>query len=82
MNNFKWFFTEYEYPWPIILRATKKYVTEFSDVGYKYMRTSQFFIKKQDKNGVNTSDLASYCYLIETGHVDIMDKSNFKDKFD
>ena len=64
---FRWFFDNHEYSWPLILKATEAYVSEF-DYDKKYMTCSQYFIRKQPK-GTNTfiSKLADYCDFIESG---------------
>jgi hypothetical protein len=63
--NFKWFFENYEYSWDTILKATDNYVQERQREGYKYMRTAQYFIRKQNSDAI--SDLANYCEMIESG---------------
>jgi len=63
--NFKWFFENYEYGWDTILKATDNYVQERQSEGYKYMRTAQYFIRKQNSDAI--SDLANYCEMIESG---------------
>lgn len=65
--NFKWFFKNHSYDWDTILKATKKYITEYSHKNYDYMRTSRYFIKKQEKDASITSDLANYCEMVVTG---------------
>ena len=65
--NFKWFFKIHEYDWETILKATKRYVNEYRQKNYDYMRTSKYFIKKQEKDGSITSDLASYCDMVIKG---------------
>lgn len=63
-NAFKWFFENYDYSWDTILEATEKYVEDFEREGYKYMRTSQYFIRKQDVDKSWSSDLANYCEIV------------------
>lgn len=65
--NFKWFFKNYPYSWETIMKATEMYVTEYEKKNYLYMRTSQYFIKKQEADKSITSELANYCMLIESG---------------
>jgi len=65
--NFKWFFKNHEYDWNTIMKATKKYIEEYSMKNYDYMRTSKYFIKKSEKDGSVTSDLANYCEMIISG---------------
>jgi hypothetical protein len=66
-NAFKWFFDNFEYDWETIMLATERYVYEFEIQGYKYMRTSQYFIRKQDQDKTYSSDLANYCEIILSG---------------
>lgn len=63
---FKWFFENYNYDWDTIIKATEKYVDEYSVRNYKYMMTSQYFIKKQKIDKSIESELANYCELIKT----------------
>ena len=63
---FKWFFENYNYDWEIIIKATEKYVDEYSVRNYNYMMTSQYFIKKQKIDRSIESELANYCELIKT----------------
>lgn len=68
-NNMMWFFQEYDFSWDTIFEATETYVEEFRQKNWMYMRTALYFIKKNDK-GVEASDLATYCELIESGGVE------------
>jgi hypothetical protein len=77
--NFKWFFKTHEYDWETVLKATIKYIDEYSRKNYDYMRTSKYFIKKQEKNGDTTSDLANYCEMVVTGSGD-SDHFHFSEK--
>ena len=61
-KNFRWFFENYDFKWPIIFQATIKYINEHQDQNWKYMRTSQYFIRKD-----NLSDLADYCEMVVSG---------------
>ena len=63
-NAFKWFFSNHNYSWDVILEATQRYVDEYETHGYNYMRTSQYFIRKQDIDKTWSSDLANYCEII------------------
>jgi hypothetical protein len=74
---FKWFFVNYNYSWDLIIEATEKYVDEFSVRNYEYMRTSQYFIRKQTLDKTFESELANYCELIKSG--EIADNNYFKD---
>lgn len=60
-DNFKWFFANYTYTWEEILDATVRYVNDYEKRNYKFMRTSQFFIRKQIVGRDFTSDLAEWC---------------------
>lgn len=66
-TNFKWFFENYKYSWDIILKATAAYVDEYERRNWNFMRTSMYFIKKQEKDHSITSDLADYCAMIQSG---------------
>lgn len=66
-NAFKWFFDNFEYDWSIIMLATERYIYEYETNNYKFMRTSQYFIRKQDADKSYSSDLANYCELILSG---------------
>lgn len=78
-NAFRWFFDTYGYSWEIILQATKKYVYDFEMKNYEYMRTSQYFVRKQNTDKSWDSDLATYCDMIINGEDDFED-NHFKDK--
>ena len=65
--NFKWFFKNHRYDWDTIMKATKKYINEYEQKSYNYMRTCKYFIKKQEKDGSITSDLANYCDMVVNG---------------
>ena len=66
-NSFRWFFENYDFSWDEIIDATKMYVNEYRDKQYMYMKTSQYFIAKEGKNKVKSSDLADYCDMIRDG---------------
>lgn len=63
---FRWFFENYDYDWETIIKATEKYVDECSVGNYKYMRTSQYFIRKQSLDKAWESDLATYCGVLNS----------------
>lgn len=65
--GFRWFFQNYTYDWKVIYEATKKYVEEYKVKNYEYMRTSQYFIRKQNSDKSFESDLATYCDIIQDG---------------
>lgn len=67
IENFRWFFSTYEHKWEDILKATKMYVDEYSKTEYQYMKTSQYFISKQDKHKIKISELADYCDMAKEG---------------
>ena len=75
---FRWFFASFNYDWALILKATKMYVEEYEMNNYKYMRTSQYFIRKQMTDRSYDSPLADYCQALIDG-VDNQ-KSHFKEK--
>lgn len=66
-NGFRWFFENYDHTWEDILKATAQYVNEYEDKQYMYMKTSQYFLSKEDKSKVKTSELADYCDMIKEG---------------
>tara|TARA_R110002020_G_scaffold36503_5_gene109819 strand:+ start:15781 stop:16305 length:525 start_codon:yes stop_codon:yes gene_type:complete len=77
-NGFTWFFGEYDYTWQEVLKATAQYVNEYEDNDYMYMKTSQYFITKEDKSKTKHSELADYCDMVREG-IDPGD-SHFKEK--
>lgn len=62
-TKFIWFFANYPYTWEIILKATENYIEEYRATGFMYMRSSAYFISKQDNNKAITSELAAFCEL-------------------
>ncbi len=66
-KRFIWFFNNYEYDWDTILKATKKYVSQYEPEGYKFMKTSGYFIFKSSLDKTSTSTLATYCDMILDG---------------
>ena len=62
--GFRWFFSTYEYDWKTIIEATKKYIQEYEMKNYEYMRTPQYFIRKQGSDKSFESDLATYCDML------------------
>ena len=66
---FKWFFDNFDYTWETILEATEMYVIEYESNNYKFMRTSQYFIRKQDSDKSYSSDLATYCEMVLNGDI-------------
>ena len=77
-TSFRWFFDTYDYDWHTILLATKKYVFEYKMKNYEYMRTSQYFIRKQNTDKSFESDLATYCDMLN--EVDSTEEDIFRDK--
>lgn len=75
----KWFIETYEYSWDTIFKATTSYVTDFETRGYKYMQTSQYFIRKQNADRTWASELANMCAVVEGGELD-NDVNHFKEK--
>jgi hypothetical protein len=75
---FRWFFTEFDYDWETIFGATKLYLDEYEAVSWKYMRTSQYFIRKQNPDKTFDSDLANYCDIFINGLDD--EEHHFKEK--
>jgi translation initiation factor 2 beta subunit (eIF-2beta)/eIF-5 len=80
-NNFRWFFETHSYDWDTVINATKMYVDEYERQGYKYMRTSQYFIRKQNPiEKTFESELANYCEVYLNGSDDYNYDSHFKEK--
>lgn len=80
-NNFRWFFEAHSYDWDTVINATKLYVDEYERQGYKYMRTSQYFIRKLNPaEKTFESELANYCEVYLNGDSDYSDNSYFKEK--
>ena len=78
-NCFRWFFETYDYTWEEVAHATVMYTNEYKEKDYMYMKTSQYFICKQDKHKVKHSELADYCDMIRDG-VTLETKEHFKEK--
>jgi hypothetical protein len=77
--GFRWFFENYDYSWDLIMKATEKYIDEFSIRNYEYMRNSQYFVRRQNIDKSFESDLATYCELINTNPDDSGD-TYFKER--
>jgi hypothetical protein len=76
-NAFRWFFENFSYSWETVLKATDKYVDEYSMNRYNYMRNSQYFVRKQNTDKTWDSTLATYCDMIEAD--DYEEPSYFKE---
>ena len=78
IDCFRWFFETYNYTWDQVYAATRRYLNEYEDQNYMYMKTSQYFIVKAAHNKQKTSELADYCDMIKDG----IDNNNnhFKEK--
>jgi len=74
-KRFLTFFNTYKYDWSIILKATKAYVNKFKDSNYLYMKTSGYFIIKNEM-GVEVSTLATYCEMILDSPTDLENEKN------
>jgi hypothetical protein len=70
----RWFIQTYSYDWTIILNATKMYVDDYERANYKYMQTSQYFIRKQNPDKSWASELANWCAQAESGPSDNQEK--------
>jgi hypothetical protein len=64
---FKWFFTNYDYSWDVVLEATARYLDVQEKDNYRLCRTSQYFIVKTTQERIKESVLADYCELILSG---------------
>ena len=69
-STFRWFFETYDYDWNTIISATERYVDEYSLKNYEFMRTAQYFVRKQNMDKSFDSDLATYCDLKQSGYDD------------
>lgn len=70
-SRFKWFFSNYDnYGWELIFKATEAYISYYRDRGYAFMRTSGYFIYKEDSTRVKTSTMAEWCDKINDGVVE------------
>jgi len=67
IRAFREFFKEYDYTWEEIHAGAAYYIEEEEKKGYKYTRTSRYFIRKQDTDKSWISDLAGYCELVRNG---------------
>jgi len=72
-NSFRWFFETYDYDWETIFLSTQKYILEYESKNYEYMRTSQYFIRKQSLDKSWDSDLATYCEFLKDNPDDEVD---------
>ena len=77
-TSFRWFFDNFNYDWKTILQATYKYIEEYKLKNYEYMRTSQYFIRKQNTDKSFESDLATYCDMLN--EVDSNEEDIFREK--
>lgn len=68
--RFKWFFKNYDFDWDLILKATESYIVRQAEIGNRFMRTSSYFIYKQDTPQLRTSSLAEWCETIKDGGVE------------
>ena len=59
-KSFIWFFKTYRYDWNLIFKATANYLTKQQKDNWKFCRTSQYFIRKDD-----SSDLADLCEFLK-----------------
>lgn len=79
VGAFREFFKEHSYSWEVIHQAAKYYIEEEEKKGFRFTRTSRYFIRKQDQDKSWISDLAGYCELIVAGE-DADSKAVFKTK--
>jgi hypothetical protein len=64
-SGFRWFFETYDYDWETIFQATQKYIGEYESKNFEYMRTAQYFLRKQNVDKSWDSDLATYCEYLK-----------------
>jgi hypothetical protein len=67
IDAFTWFFKNYSYDWSTILQATVYYVETYQKTDFKFMKNSQYFIRKQNIDKSWDSELADYCEIIKQG---------------
>lgn len=80
-TNFRWFFENHDYDWETILNAATMYVEEYQRSGYKYMKTSQYFIRKlSPAEKTFDSELANYCEAYLTGASDYNNDNYFSER--
>jgi hypothetical protein len=77
-TNFRWFFETFDYDWETVSEATKMYLDKFEQENFKYMRTSQYFIRRQNQDKSSESELANYCEMYLNG--DVEDNSHFSER--
>jgi hypothetical protein len=78
---FRWFFETYDYDWDLILKATKKMINEYELKNFEFMRTSHYFVRKQNPIDKSfESDLADYCEFLKTNPDD--NQIYFKERVD
>ena len=75
---FGWFFKNYEYEWTTVLKATAYYVDTYEKDNYKYMRNSQYFIRKQNTDKTWDSELANCCDIVLSGD-DLSNNDHFSE---
>lgn len=68
--RFQWFIDNFDYDWNTIYKATEEYIKYYADRGYNFMRTSAYFIFKEDTPKLRTSTLAEWCDKVTTGIVE------------
>lgn len=76
-TSFRWFFETFDYDWETVYAATKMYLDEFERNNFKYMRTSQYFVRKQNQDKSFDSELANYCEQYLSG--DVTDNTHFSE---
>lgn len=59
--RFRWFFSTFEYDWDNVFKATEEYIKYYQERRYSFMRTSAYFIYKEQTPKLRTSDLAEWC---------------------
>lgn len=69
-HRFRWFFENYQYNWDAIFQATESYINFYRERSYAYMRTSSYFIYKEETTKLRTSTLAEWCDRIGDGVVE------------
>ena len=62
------------------MQAAQMYVSEHETKEYQHMRTSQYFVRKQNVDKSWICDLADYCMAAESKEPDIIEKPGFSER--
>lgn len=68
--KFRWFFQTFPFDWDVVHKATREYVTYYQERNYIFMKTSSYFICKQDTMRLKKSTLAEWCERVSVSGYD------------